>query len=355
MMGRTMRGLILIGSLLALGLAPPAASAAYIRWKTAVRAEPAKNGGLQAVSCPTAKLCVAVDDSGYVVTTINPTGGSGSWSHTAKIDSSSLTGVSCASTSFCVAVDAAGDVLTSTKPTGGAAAWSKPVHVDSTASPGGGYAGFAGIACPSTSLCVAVDSGTTGNVATSTKPTGGAHAWKLTALTGTLTSVSCASVTLCVAAGTQHLYSIDPTGGGTAWHATGGQTGGGILSGIACPSSTLCVGVGYGNTSPGLATASADPRGSAASWKTVGVEPTPPSSGQGLLDAVGCAGTALCVAVDSSDRDYVTTTAAAKASWTSGAPIRPNAASDRSAISCSATVCMVVDSAGVATAGVVHG
>jgi hypothetical protein len=159
---------------------------------------------------------------------------------------------------------------------------------------------------------------------------------------------------MCLAAGTQHLVSTDPTGGSAAWHATGGQTGGGIISAVACPALSLCVGVGYGNSSIGLATTSADPRGSAATWKTVGVEPSPPNAGQGLLDAVGCAGSGLCVAVDGADNAY-TTTAANKGSWSSGAPIRSKSASQSSAISCTGTFCVVVDSAGVATPGVVRG
>ena len=34
---------------------------------------------LQAVSCPSATLCVAVDNDGNAITSTNPTGGAGAW------------------------------------------------------------------------------------------------------------------------------------------------------------------------------------------------------------------------------------------------------------------------------------
>jgi adhesin/invasin len=69
------------------------------------------------------------------------------------IDAAALDAVSCASASFCAAVDSSGNVLTSTDPTGGAAAWTS-ASIDSN--------GLTGVSCPSASLCVAVDSA--GNV-----------------------------------------------------------------------------------------------------------------------------------------------------------------------------------------------
>jgi hypothetical protein len=125
------------------------------------------NGYLADISCPSASLCVAVDDSGDVVTSTNPTGGASAWSAPANIDPvNPLTGtlffysVSCPSSSLCVAVDSQGDVVTSTNPTGGSGAWSAPAQIDAPATLKGGAS------CPSTSLCVAFDTG--GNVLTAT-------------------------------------------------------------------------------------------------------------------------------------------------------------------------------------------
>ncbi len=334
--------------------ATPAVAAISVRWHAAVRVEPARNGGLSSVSCPSAKLCVAVDQSGWLVTSKNPAGNAKAWTPTIRIDKAAngpLTGISCPTTSLCVAVDASGNVITSTNPTGGRKFWSGPVHVDSTGATDGGSAGFAGISCPTVTLCVAVDAGSPGNIVTSTRPTGGASAWKTTAVNGLLTSVSCVSNTLCVAAGSQHYVSTSPTGGTSAWHATGVQTGGGIFSAIDCPSASLCVATGYGNTSSGLVTTSGNPRGSAATWTTVSPQPDPPNAGSGLLDGVACMSNSFCLATDSSDNVF-TSTRPSSGAWGASALIAPASGGTAvaTAVSCAPTLCVVVDSNGYAIA-----
>jgi hypothetical protein len=331
--------------------------AVVMRWNKAVRIEPAANGGVSAVSCASTALCVAVDQTGHVITTTKPKGGNGSWKPAVKVDGkNTLTGVSCPTTKLCVAIDQQGYVVTSIKPTGGAAAWSKPVKVDAAAATGGGDVGLTGISCPSATLCVVVDGATKGNVLVSTAPTGGAHAWTSKTIgTGPLTSVSCPSVTMCVAAGDQHYVSLDPAAAAASvWKGTGTQLGGGAFSAISCPTTAMCLGVGFGNTSTGLATATSTPHGSATSWKTVDVEAIPPAPGEGLLDAVGCPTASVCVALDGYDNFYTTTTPVGGV-WSGSAPIRPDSAANASAIACLTTMCVAVDSAGVETTGLVRG
>jgi hypothetical protein len=78
---------------------------------------------LRAVSCPSASLCVAVDQSGDVVTSTDPAGGASAW-HFVNVDGSNpLTAVSCSSETRCVAVDGRGNVIGSDDPTGGPGAW----------------------------------------------------------------------------------------------------------------------------------------------------------------------------------------------------------------------------------------
>jgi hypothetical protein len=348
---RLFRVLPVVAMTLALA-APAAASAASIRWHSGVRIEPARLGGVNAVDCASTKLCVAVDASGYVLVSRRPTAGNGSWKRTARIDSTALTGIACPSTRLCVAVDDSGSVVTSVKPTGGARSWSRPARIDTTAAPGGGYAGLTAVACPSAALCVATDGAPSGNVVVSTDPAGGARTWKLTAVGGVLDAVACPSSSLCVAAGTQHYVSTNPAGGTGAWKATGAPDGGGVISAIACPSSALCVGTAFGNTSSGEAITSNAPRTSAA-WKTAPVESSPPDPGTGLLDAVGCAGPSLCVALDSTDNGW-TSTAPSGGVWTGGTPIRRTPATFTNAITCTRAFCVVVDSAGVETTGIVR-
>ncbi len=110
------------------------------------------------------------------------------WSSPASVDTHSLTGIACPSASLCVAVDDAGDVVTSTNPATG------PWTVTSVPRAGS----FSGVSCPSTSLCVAVDR--TGNVATASDPSGGSGAWSVTQVSDhSLSAVSCPAVTMCAA------------------------------------------------------------------------------------------------------------------------------------------------------------
>ena len=56
---------------------------------------------LYAVSCPTISLYAAVDTSGNIVTSTDPTGGVAAW-HVTKVDPNSIYNVSCASVKLCV-------------------------------------------------------------------------------------------------------------------------------------------------------------------------------------------------------------------------------------------------------------
>jgi hypothetical protein len=335
--------------------AAPAGAAISISWHAPIQIDPASDGGITGVSCPTATLCVAVDATGHVLSSTNAGAGPTAWSRPVKIETltgGSLTGVSCPTTTLCVTVDALGNVLTSVNPTGGASAWTKPVKIDSTTVSGGGAAGFTGVSCPATTLCVAVDGGDPGNAVTTTNPTGGAPAWTLEKKIGTLlTGVDCPSSTLCIAAGDQDYVSTNPASSVSAWHATGTQTGGGAFSAIDCPGLTLCVDAGFGNTSAALATTSITPRGAAATWTTATVQPNPPAPGAGLLDGVACISSAFCVAVDSADNVF-TSDAPATGVWSAQTQIGPTGTtSTSSSIACASTLCVVVDSNGYAIAG----
>ena len=170
--------------------------------------------GFDGVSCPSTELCVAVG-GGDVATSTDPTGGAGAWSVASLIAVASqipnkderLEAVSCASASLCVATDDTGNVWTSTDPTHGAPAWTK-TNID------GSEKILSGVSSPTESLCVAVDR-EGGDVLTSTDPTGGAGAWTMTEVDKhTLFDVSCSSETLCVATDSYGnvLTSTDPTG-----------------------------------------------------------------------------------------------------------------------------------------------
>jgi len=155
--------------------------------------------GPQAISCPSRSLCVAVDSVGDVLTSTQPSDPSSKAWKTTPVEQgpsfesvpASLGAVSCPTSRLCVAVDDAGNVFTSTDPTGSAGAWKKTrLGIDYPLDK---------VTCGSISWCVAF--GQTGDVITSTDPTGGAAAWTVTPVDPDtyLTALSCPTAWLCVA------------------------------------------------------------------------------------------------------------------------------------------------------------
>jgi hypothetical protein len=212
---------------------------------------------LNGISCPSTRLCVAIDASGAISWSTNPTGPRGAW-HLDDVDGGNdLTGISCPSTTLCVAVDALGDVVSSLDPTGGDAAWSvASVDRDVTAlnTDTGGTSLTRAISCPSTALCVAVDA--VGDAFVSSDPTGGSGAW-----TGTyidpgrtrgcttaglgcqppLVGVSCASAAFCTAVDFSGdiLTTATPTAS-TPWTLTPTSASVGSLWALSCPTAGFC-------------------------------------------------------------------------------------------------------------------
>ena len=79
------------------------------------------------VSCPTANRCAAVDDNGDVITSTDPSGGTGSWQvenlvpfirppSQSESPENGLFSASCASISLCALVGTDGRIFTSTEP-----------------------------------------------------------------------------------------------------------------------------------------------------------------------------------------------------------------------------------------------
>ena len=311
---------------LALGAAPAGASAsAPLRWSKPVHID--HRGNLGAVSCPTAKLCVAVDDSGHVLTSTNP---GGAWRVVAGVrlnvflednETHTLYDLSCPSASLCVTGTGAA-IVYSTNPLGGRHAW-RPTsavangfistlacgsskmcvgsgttsrnadligsgspgtgawHVTRPHLPGLGNDLIGDMSCPAASLCIAA--GDYQQLYTSTAPLGAG--WHLTAsLANQLTGISCPSVRLCVGFDDQSriVFSTHPTGGKSAWHQTRLKPLG--LNFIDCATTRLCVATGFG----GLVE-STSPTGGSRMWRSV--------NGTGGLNSVSCPSSRLCVAV----------------------------------------------------------
>jgi photosystem II stability/assembly factor-like uncharacterized protein len=262
---------------------------------------------LSGISCPSESLCVAVGGFDTVASSQSPSGDASHWGvvhptyaepkqsclekgESLQFCSSprgSLNAVSCATENLCVAVGYEGSVYTSTDPPAGA--WSV-TDVNGT---DGGAAHLTSVSCPSVSLCVAVSGGSNnsngGRVLTSTDPLLGE--WKLTEIDGSLDfrSVSCGTPSLCVAVarGGRLFFSTDPTGGASAWRDAGAPGGPGDLEGASCVSTLLCA---VGNQTGNVLTTT-DPGGGSAWAETK-------AGGSVQITGVSCPSAADCVAVD---------------------------------------------------------
>ncbi len=133
------------------GVVGAGAALSYLALKPA-RPHPAKASPsvALAVSCPTARFCVAVDDQGRAVTFSD-----GVWSTPRPLVDTALNAVSCPTPGFCAAVAVNGDVLIRH-----GTRWSAPVPID--AKSGGetdsfGTSGLSTVSCASPDFCMAGD------------------------------------------------------------------------------------------------------------------------------------------------------------------------------------------------------
>jgi hypothetical protein len=302
-----------------------------LSWQAPVLADRA--GGLEAISCPSLRLCVATDASGDVVTSTDPSGGARAWrvAHVDNIGEScalvtckpGLSSISCPSVSLCVAVDPKGSVYWTTDLEAGAAGWNNATI--SNPNPG-----LNAVSCPTTSLCVAVQD--EGDVTTSTDPTAGASAWHAATIDSgqscrpgdcaaigkgpeepPIDSISCPSASLCVAGDWDGnvLSSTDPTDGSDAWgsaYVDGNVVGGhhdGLelqttIDSVSCSSTSLC----FASDEDGYALTSENPDGGASAWKlglvSLGEFPLAGGGDQvgRLLFGLTCPSGSLCLALE---------------------------------------------------------
>lgn len=238
---------------------------------------------LVGISCPTTRLCVAVEAAGGIVYSTHPSPQASAW-HRVVVDNTPgpgdappvFRGVSCPTNRFCAAVNSLGNVAVSQDPggtaSGGSPSWSLTQIDDSGPTPNYPYGSLSDIACPSADACVATAAD--GDVITSSDPTGGSGAWTATHIESdaayesctaegpdcqaALLNVSCASVALCEASDEAgFVFKSDDPADGASWKQVQqdyGDGGGDAFTGLACPAITLCVGA----TEDGLA-ASWDP------------------------------------------------------------------------------------------------
>jgi uncharacterized membrane protein YgcG len=169
----------------------------------------------KSISCPSASFCAVVAETlvegephgvrSELWTSTDPTGGASTW-HAVAIDAGNqLNAVDCPTAGLCVAVDEEGNVLTSTSPASGASAWSAPEAV--AARVNGTPVALNAVSCVGVSFCTASDGydylsyegPSSGNLVTSFDPTGGAGAWSASpTIADALFSLSCPIVAECL-------------------------------------------------------------------------------------------------------------------------------------------------------------
>ena len=219
------------------------------------------NGGLVALSCPTARSCLTVDSQGLSMVLSH-----GTWSSPAPIGTGSgtVTSASCASADFCLAVDTIGQAFTYTGPSGG---WSQQ-----TIAPSGGA--LNSVSCASRTDCVAVGAG------------GDVYSFNGVSWTGPATvdsghdlvSVSCPSDGFCMA--------VDSAGDAVQfsaghWRA---QPLGFTAAAVSCPAVGTCLAAG----GAGVATYGGD------HWTA------PSAVDTATVNRIDCVAVNSCVATDQS-------------------------------------------------------
>ena len=322
---RWLAAMLALGASFVPALAPGSAAASALSWTAPTLAD--GGGHPTAVSCPLEALCVAVDDSGNVLTTADPTVVKPAWTSTPIDPGQALSAVSCAGGSLCVAVDRKGDALESSNPTAGAAAWStKPIDAGRE---------LTGVSCPTTSLCIAVDAA--GNALVSIEPE--RDSWRPTAIDidggDRLSGVSCSSGAVCVAVDTAGgiLASTEPGVGAGGWHRRLLDPAL-ALNAVSCGTGGVCVAADAG----GDALASDDPVSAAPTWSDTEIDPG------GALASVSCTPLGQCVAVGGGGHALLSEAPTLSVpAWSLASPD----AEALAAISCSAgTFCLALDAAG---------
>jgi hypothetical protein len=313
---------------------------------------PAVGSSLAAVSCPTVKFCVAVDDGGDWFVSTDPGGGTQAWkiqggpALTTVPSGDVVTGVSCIGRSLCVAVDQrglSGYVFVATNLNGRPSVWNGVIVDRQVAFTGiscpaptlcvavGGNspylnrvgivftstspaarpdfwpgtdiasaAGLTAISCPTVKFCVATDE--VGNVVTSTNPSGGIGAWHVTKVfdTNSFTAISCPTVHFCAAVdgNGQVVTSTDPAGGSDAWTTTTLDSSLRFDS-VSCPSAGFCVAGGLSDS----VFVSSHPTGGSGAWTRTHVIPI----GTEAMTGLSCPSTRFCVGVDGGDGVHIYT------------------------------------------------
>ncbi len=367
-----------------------AASASALNWSPPQLLDTTLGAPLTSVSCPSASLCVAVDEAGAVVTSTNPTAAEPTWTAASAGAGNAFESVSCPSTELCVAAGYGDEIYSSTDPTGGPGAW----HGTPTEDTFPGH-----VTCASKELCVVVaDDGE--SLLRSTDPASTTPTWKPLIAPEDVYGVSCPSAKLCVAVGESDeevkakefkelddiFSTTDPTAEAPTWTlaAKGVEESEYEIDGLSCASEDLCVAATYGGNAlvsskpttsswtkdvlvahgpgeyrfledvscvpggkvcaitgeAGDVHVSKEPEGGAATWVTTAID-----NPDEYISGISCVADEQCTAVDYTGHAITSTDAASQtAHWSTS---RADADTVIGAVSCpSSSLCVAGDNDG---------
>ena len=317
-------------------------------------------GGTTAITgldCPSANLCIGVDDGGGILHTSKPTGSKSAWHRSVQSAATDgLNGVSCPSTHFCATVGNTDRVALSTHPATDTNWTTFKLPFIFEGDDGPSPYNLESITCASTKLCVATPDEY--GLIVSTSPSAGPTSWHLvkptTANANSWDAVSCPTTSFCVAGDAIGRVAVSRhPAKASAWHLTKIAHGARArrppnISSISCPSSTFCL-AGDAGGSVHWATR---PAGGARAWHAVKI------SGARLI-AASCRSRRFCVVINARRQAYASTDPTGrKSAWhavtlkTGHFPIASAALENLRSLSCAPHhVCVAGSGDGVAVVG----
>jgi hypothetical protein len=268
--------------------------------------------GLQWVSCPSSKFCVAVGStttSSTAVVTLAERWNGTAWSimPTPHPKESVLSGVSCTSATFCLALG--GSNLGSSNSATLAERWNGKIWAIQAIPNKGGST----ISCTSAKACTAV--GNFGDSAFAEHWNG--TTWAVQAIPdqdNPLSGISCTSAKACTAVGLKEnnagdVLTLAEHWNGKTWAAQAtpnppadGQLPYSELDAVSCTSASACTAVGNSdNNDIGYPLPLAE-RWNGKTWH-IQATPNPSDDNDGLLSGVSCTSASACIAVGSYSQD----------------------------------------------------
>jgi hypothetical protein len=239
------RAVVLMSAVLLVAFAAPALAASVkFTWKGPFKLDNSAGQSLNALACPSAGRCLAIDTGGRLVR-FDPATPSAPKPATIY-SASGLSGIACPSATQCTAVNAATGFAFTFDPASKTALPAPQVKLDNASSSSEGTNGPGPIACPTTTVCVTTDGQGNVIVFDPANPAAAPSTTKVALGSSSVgfVSVSCVSAAQCTAIDNSSAVTFNPAALGTLTPTTVENKG--LLFRLACPAATQCTAVDQG-------------------------------------------------------------------------------------------------------------